>query len=184
MWSCLQVGYKLGSLAGSWERPSGRWLVIEWCWLLPLVIVSGSKRLVSACMCLEQLCWNSWLGKLWTALTFWHMKMTVKHDKDDNLMSRAEESGTSFLKSYSYIGRTPKGRQDTKRVIVHFFVLQVPFLARGRRFKISCEVILRSNLTWELQIMHFHLVWGQWCSPKCWKKFIVLGTQFNTATGS
>ncbi|KAF4796974.1 hypothetical protein TURU_081300 [Turdus rufiventris] len=30
-------------------------LVIEWCWLLPPVIVRGSKRLVSACSHREQL---------------------------------------------------------------------------------------------------------------------------------
>lgn len=30
-------------------------VVIEWCWLLPPVMVSGSRRLVSACSCLQQL---------------------------------------------------------------------------------------------------------------------------------
>lgn len=136
--SWLQIKLTGWKLRGTFRKMTGKnWLLsvagscLQWLW------VAARGLSLHACV------WSSCLRRLWTALAFWQMKMTVKHDKDGNLMSRTEESGTSFLKSNSYIGRTPKERQDTKRVIVHFYVLQILFLARGRRFKISCEVILR-----------------------------------------
>lgn len=135
--SWLQIRLTGWMLRDTSRKMTGKWLLsgagscLQWWW-----VAAGD-------LSLHARVWSSCLRRLWATLTFWQMKMTVKHDKGDNLMSRAEESGASFLKSNSYTGRTPKERRDTKRIIVHFYVLQVLFLARGRRFRISCEVVLR-----------------------------------------
>lgn len=61
---------------------SGSGSCLQWLW------VAARGLSLNACV------WSSFLGRLRTAVTFWQMEMTVKHDKDDNLMSGAEENET------------------------------------------------------------------------------------------
>lgn len=72
---------------------------------------------VSLQACLELALFEQLAGEVVNCTFFWQMKMMVKHDKDDNLWTRAEEWGIIF-KVESYVRRAPKYRQTPRRVVL------------------------------------------------------------------
>lgn len=82
--SWLQINFRDWKLSDTFRKTGKSWLLngagccLQWLW--------EAARGLS----LRARIGSSWLGRLWTALTSWQMKMMAKHNKDDNLMSRAE----------------------------------------------------------------------------------------------